>query len=1005
MDVKNEIIQSEDFFINVLNTLNPMGHYSSNNNNAQACPCHNGKGGSDSFSWHEEGNVWKGKCFSCGIGGDIIDIYAQAKGLDVKDPGDFKQALNELANILNIIEDTDKPLVKKEKVSNKKTEKIFTDQDIEILTEKAHKNVGKTDYFKNRGFTNDTIETYNLGYTPSYKIKGFDNGPAAIVPYPNENYFFTRIIKPKGKLKKIFMTGKALPLFNKDVINDNDIIFVTEGQFDCLSILQIGFPSIGTNSVSGSNQLIKYLVDNEIKDKVFIVAYDADAAGDKGAEKLISLLEGEGFKAIRYRPSVGKDVNEMLVKCKDQLLEDLVNIYGEAEGLLEPLVCVETESSIDGHKIMVDISGDDLIPNIPENFVDVDYEDVNDNTPIKKEIVSAVQESAKVEIVEEQEVEKFEEQQVEQPKEEVEEEPKEEPKEEPNNYNYGQYIFNGKYIYYEKTDKDGEVVETIIIYNGSLDIVSSNTDIDTNEETLVLRSKMFGKEAETSIKKGLLSKSSFAEEINNQKGFLIFPRNGLDVRDYIATQYRCLLASNTLVEKLVTDKIGWIKYNSKTTFIYPRPDLSIDGKIYHNKNTTISEKFKSKGDSEKYIDNVLYPLLATKIGVIAISATIGSLLLEKLNAHESFILDIYGKNGKGKTILLFALGSIFGNPRDYTLEWNSTKTAIISNASDLNNFPLMLDDTKKCTNKEMIAEVVYSLSGGKDKARANQDGSSREQKTFKNITISTGETSLLNYLEGESSGAGAYGRVISIDTDQYEIFSSKQEADTLINYCTKNYGHFGFEFCKWMFTFLEDKDNLGSLNSKYINYMNMYCDLVEHHTSIRKAKHIALLHVACDLLINFLNMSYKKIEIDANDIFIDLLEVSEKNSREQDIYLNAYEDVVEHCHMLQDRIHIESRDGSIPPDRVVGWFKDNIFYIFDKKLVKDILEDHGDFNDILKEWRLRGYLVTDTGKLQKTVRTPYKTDGKTRSIKTYAIDTRCYNKTNKIEDENFKLIK
>ena len=283
MDMKNEIIQSEDFFINVLNTLNPAGHYSSNNNNAQQCPCHNGNGGSDSFSWHKDGNIWRGKCFSCGIGGDIIDIYKEAKGLD------FKETLDELTELLRLEDDNRTP-IKKEKVSNKKTEKILTDQEIEILTGKAHGNVGKTDYFKKRGFTDDTIETYNLGYAPSYKVKGFDNGPAAIVPYPNESYFFARIINPRGKLEKIFMTGKALPIFNKDAIFEDDIIFVVEGQFDCLSILQIGFPCIGTNSVAGNGKLIKYLKDNEITDKVFIVAYDADEAGDKGAEQLISLL-------------------------------------------------------------------------------------------------------------------------------------------------------------------------------------------------------------------------------------------------------------------------------------------------------------------------------------------------------------------------------------------------------------------------------------------------------------------------------------------------------------------------------------------------------------------------------------------------------------------------------------------------------------------------------------------------------------------------------------------
>ena len=110
MDLKSQIITDEQHFIDVLNILNPVGHYSSNKNNAQPCPCHNGDGGSDSFSWHKEGDTWKGKCFSCGIGGDIIDIYKEAKGLD------FKQALNELDNLLNI--NDNRTPIKKEKVSN-----------------------------------------------------------------------------------------------------------------------------------------------------------------------------------------------------------------------------------------------------------------------------------------------------------------------------------------------------------------------------------------------------------------------------------------------------------------------------------------------------------------------------------------------------------------------------------------------------------------------------------------------------------------------------------------------------------------------------------------------------------------------------------------------------------------------------------------------------------------------------------------------------------------------
>lgn len=568
---------------------------------------------------------------------------------------------------------------------------------------------------------------------------------------------------------------------------------------------------------------------------------------------------------------------------------------------------------------------------------------------------------------------------------------------------FGKYKYNGLYTYYiKKAKKEDEEDEVKVVYDGLLEIASSNTDIDTKEETLTLKSRMYGREAEININKGLLSKSTFAETINNRKGFIIEPKKAGVVQDYLWTHYKYLMKYNELVEKMTTNKIGWIKYDSRSTFVYPKFDLSLDGVVYHNKDNRIEDRFSIKGNVEDYFKNVLSPLLGTDIGVIGIAATIGSLLLEKLNVHESFILDIYGKNGRGKTILLFALASIFGNPRDYSQEWNSTKTAIISNASDLNNFPLMLDDTKKCANKEMIAEIVYSLSGGKDKARANQDGSSREQKTFKNLTISTGETSLLNYLEGESSGAGAYGRVISIDTDEYEIFNSKEEADKMANECKKNYGVFGYEFCKWLYELFNDADKAESVIEKYNNYRDENYEKVSHHTSIRKANHIALLQVAYDLLDDFLTS--KNINLFVRPyVFSDLLETSEKLSKEQDVYLNAYEDVIEQCYMLQDRIHIASRDGSFPPPRVVGWLKDNIFYILDKELVKDILEQHGDTRDILKEWRSRGYLITDTNRLQRSARPSYKIDGKSRSVNTYAINTSFYNGSKKLEEEQVSL--
>lgn len=565
---------------------------------------------------------------------------------------------------------------------------------------------------------------------------------------------------------------------------------------------------------------------------------------------------------------------------------------------------------------------------------------------------------------------------------------------------FGNYYYNGldTLCRVVNTDKNGEEVEKEYkVYSGSLIINSINIDIDNNKESLELYSNMYGKLATTYITKGeLFSKKTYAETLNNIRGFLVEPKAINEVQNYLVEQYKIKDMNNDFKEIIKTNNIGWIEYNNTQTFVYPRYTESLDKKIFYKEIGKYNKIFKPKGDFKTYKDNVLLPLLNTDIGTISITACIASLLLEILDIHESFILDIFGKNGRGKTILLYALASLFGHPNKYSLEWNSTKTAIITNASELNNFPLMLDDTKKCDNKNIITEIIYSLSGGKDKARANQDGTSKEQKTFKNITISTGETSLLNYIQGESSGAGAFGRVLSIDTDIYNIFESKEKADGVADACKKNYGIFGYEFCKWLYEKSINDNVIDEWLEKYNDFKNENYKKVEHHTSTRKANHIAILQLAYDLLEEFLETKETNIYIKGS-LFNDFLLEADELSQEQDVYKNSFEEVVQYCFTNPNRLYSKDKDGNFAPNNLIGWNKDNILYISDKELLKGMLDKFGDFNDILKEWKKREYIKTDTNKLQKTAKTPYFVDGKSKTIKTYAINT-LYNQNSEFQE-------
>ena len=346
MRLKDEIVQNEEYFVQILNYLNPQGGYTTSKRSTLPCPHHTGNTkGSDSFSWRNNKGIITGKCFSCDLSGNIIDIYMEATGID-----DFKTALKEVADILGIsggMVTPVTPVTPTLPFKNGKTDPKKELQAILQYIEEAHNNVSKTDYYFKRGFTKETIKKYKLGYMDHCKVGNFDNGDGAIVPYPNEPYYFTRIIHKKGNNDKFKINGTE-PLFNSSCILDKDIIWVTEGQFDCLSLLQCGVASISTNSANNYNTFIQYIEDNNITDKVFVVAYDNDDTGLKYAKELMALLKEKGLHTLQYIPTGGKDINEMLVNCKEQLTKNIQEVQQVALDLLDtPVKNYITDKGID----------------------------------------------------------------------------------------------------------------------------------------------------------------------------------------------------------------------------------------------------------------------------------------------------------------------------------------------------------------------------------------------------------------------------------------------------------------------------------------------------------------------------------------------------------------------------------------------------------------------------------------------------------------------------------
>ena len=295
------------------------------------CPFHDDK--SPSFYVSPSKNICK--CFACGEGGTAVHFIMKHEQLGYYD------ALRYLAKKYNI-DIQERELTDKEKqirsdresmfIVNAWAQKYFTSMLYDHIDGKT---IGMR-YFIERGFREDTIRKFQLGYSldkrdalyqeaikSGYK-KEFLEKTGLIIAYEDgrvNDRFRGRVIFPvhslSGKvvafggrvLKKDEKTAKYVNspeseiyhksnelygiYFAKQAIVKADCCFLVEGYTDVISMHQSGVENVvassGTALTHGQIRLIHRFTNN------ITVLYDGDAAGIKAAIRGIDLLLAEGM--------------------------------------------------------------------------------------------------------------------------------------------------------------------------------------------------------------------------------------------------------------------------------------------------------------------------------------------------------------------------------------------------------------------------------------------------------------------------------------------------------------------------------------------------------------------------------------------------------------------------------------------------------------------------------------------------------------------------------------
>lgn len=295
------------------------------------CPFHNEK--TPSFSVSATKNICK--CFSCGKGGNPVHFIMEHEQMS------FVEALKYLAKKYNI-EIQERELSDEEKQAQTAREAMIVINS--FAQEQFTRNLFDTDegqniglsYFHERGFRNDIIRKFQLGYSFEQRDhfsqialrQGFNkeyllktglsmegqNGQIADrfrgrVMFPVHSLsgkvlaFGGRILKQNDKLAKyvnspeseIYHKSNELYgiYFAKGAIIKQDRCFMVEGYTDVLAMHQAGIENVvassGTSLTPGQIRMIHRFTPN------ITVLYDGDAAGIKASLRGIDLILKEGM--------------------------------------------------------------------------------------------------------------------------------------------------------------------------------------------------------------------------------------------------------------------------------------------------------------------------------------------------------------------------------------------------------------------------------------------------------------------------------------------------------------------------------------------------------------------------------------------------------------------------------------------------------------------------------------------------------------------------------------
>ena len=176
-------------------------------------------------------------------------------------------------------------------------------------------------YLQARGISLETAAAYWIGFDPQSDPAQSNHPTPRIILPSSKSHYVGRSIDPNtpSNFAKMNNKGGKPSIFNAKSLydNENEAVFVVEGTFDALSIIEVGAAAIALNSTSNAGKLIEMLTEQRTA-ATLILCFDNDQSGAKCSKVISEGLQRLNISYVKANISGShKDPNEALTADKE----------------------------------------------------------------------------------------------------------------------------------------------------------------------------------------------------------------------------------------------------------------------------------------------------------------------------------------------------------------------------------------------------------------------------------------------------------------------------------------------------------------------------------------------------------------------------------------------------------------------------------------------------------------------------------------------------------------